>query len=78
MGPPVVFQAWETNQPAFKNSEERCVKMTTSQGTAYLLIYEYGGYSIIGGMCYWPLINLVQKMFLIYDQITVDTFDKLH
>uniref|UniRef100_A0A8C1RRC0 Mannose receptor, C type 1b n=1 Tax=Cyprinus carpio TaxID=7962 RepID=A0A8C1RRC0_CYPCA len=31
-GSPVVFQAWETNQPAFKNSEERCVKMTTSQG----------------------------------------------
>ncbi|XP_067309694.1 macrophage mannose receptor 1-like [Pseudorasbora parva] len=31
-GSPVVFQAWEANQPAFKNSEERCVKMTTSQG----------------------------------------------
>ncbi|XP_052473610.1 macrophage mannose receptor 1 isoform X1 [Carassius gibelio] len=31
-GSPVVFQAWEENQPAFKNSEERCVKMTTSQG----------------------------------------------
>ncbi len=52
-GSPVVFQAWETNQPAFKNSEERCVKMTTSQGTAYLLIYEYIGYSIINGMCFF-------------------------
>uniref|UniRef100_A0A673L868 Macrophage mannose receptor 1-like n=1 Tax=Sinocyclocheilus rhinocerous TaxID=307959 RepID=A0A673L868_9TELE len=31
-GSPVVFQAWEANQPAFKNSEERCVKITTSQG----------------------------------------------
>ncbi|XP_052404337.1 macrophage mannose receptor 1b isoform X2 [Carassius gibelio] len=31
-GSPVVFEAWERNQPAFKNSEERCVKMTTSQG----------------------------------------------
>ncbi|RXN05781.1 macrophage mannose receptor 1-like protein [Labeo rohita] len=33
-GSPLVFQAWETNQPAFKNSEERCVKMTTSQDPA--------------------------------------------
>jgi len=39
-GSPVVFHAWEANQPAFKNSEERCVKMTLSQGTSYLLIYE--------------------------------------
>ncbi|NP_001410655.1 macrophage mannose receptor 1b precursor [Danio rerio] len=31
-GSPVVFQAWEANQPAFKNSEERCAKMTISQG----------------------------------------------
>lgn len=39
-GSPVVFHAWEANQPAFKNNEERCVKMTSSQGTSYLLIYE--------------------------------------
>uniref|UniRef100_A0A8C2AUZ0 Mannose receptor, C type 1b n=1 Tax=Cyprinus carpio TaxID=7962 RepID=A0A8C2AUZ0_CYPCA len=31
-GSPVVYQAWEANQPAFINSEERCVKLTTSQG----------------------------------------------
>ncbi|XP_051555702.1 macrophage mannose receptor 1b [Myxocyprinus asiaticus] len=31
-GSPVVFQAWEANQPALINSEERCVKMTGSQG----------------------------------------------
>ncbi|XDV27429.1 hypothetical protein PO909_030963 [Leuciscus waleckii] len=31
-GSPVVFHAWEANQPAFKNNEERCVKMTLSQG----------------------------------------------
>ncbi|KAI4903512.1 hypothetical protein NFI96_027557 [Prochilodus magdalenae] len=31
-GSPVVFQAWEQNHPAFLNNEERCVKMTRSQG----------------------------------------------
>ncbi|XP_066536374.1 macrophage mannose receptor 1-like [Hoplias malabaricus] len=31
-GSPVVFQAWEQNQPAFENEEEDCVKMTRSQG----------------------------------------------
>ncbi|XP_066536475.1 macrophage mannose receptor 1-like [Hoplias malabaricus] len=31
-GSPVVFQAWEQNQPAFLNEEENCVKMTISQG----------------------------------------------
>ncbi|XP_030630453.1 macrophage mannose receptor 1-like [Chanos chanos] len=31
-GSPVVFQAWEENEPAFKNNDETCVKMTRSQG----------------------------------------------
>ncbi|TRY97664.1 hypothetical protein DNTS_035477 [Danionella cerebrum] len=31
-GSPVVFEAWEANQPAFTNSDERCAKMTSSQG----------------------------------------------
>ncbi|XP_065132571.1 macrophage mannose receptor 1b [Paramisgurnus dabryanus] len=31
-GSPVVFEAWEANQPALLNSEERCVKMTITQG----------------------------------------------
>uniref|UniRef100_A0A4W4DQZ6 Mannose receptor, C type 1b n=1 Tax=Electrophorus electricus TaxID=8005 RepID=A0A4W4DQZ6_ELEEL len=31
-GSPVVYQAWETNQPAFLNSEENCVRMTRLQG----------------------------------------------
>ncbi|XP_036453380.1 macrophage mannose receptor 1-like isoform X2 [Colossoma macropomum] len=31
-GSPVVFQRWSENQPAFLNNEERCVKMTRSQG----------------------------------------------
>ncbi|XP_036451965.1 macrophage mannose receptor 1-like [Colossoma macropomum] len=31
-GSPVLFQAWEQNQPAFLNNDEHCVKMTYSQG----------------------------------------------
>ncbi|XP_072544232.1 macrophage mannose receptor 1-like [Salminus brasiliensis] len=31
-GSPVVFQAWEIQQPAFLNNDEHCVKMTYSQG----------------------------------------------
>uniref|UniRef100_A0A3B4D8F7 Mannose receptor, C type 1b n=1 Tax=Pygocentrus nattereri TaxID=42514 RepID=A0A3B4D8F7_PYGNA len=31
-GSPVVFQRWAENQPAYLNNEERCVKMTRSQG----------------------------------------------
>ncbi|MCI4377658.1 hypothetical protein PGIGA_G00205990 [Pangasianodon gigas] len=31
-GSPVVFEAWEKNQPSLLNNEERCVKTTYSQG----------------------------------------------
>ncbi|KAI5104059.1 macrophage mannose receptor 1 precursor [Silurus meridionalis] len=31
-GSPVVFEAWEKNQPALLNNEERCVQTTSSQG----------------------------------------------
>ncbi|XP_056598468.1 macrophage mannose receptor 1b isoform X2 [Triplophysa dalaica] len=31
-GSPVVYKAWEENQPSLLNSEERCVKMTRTQG----------------------------------------------
>uniref|UniRef100_A0A4W4DR21 Mannose receptor, C type 1b n=1 Tax=Electrophorus electricus TaxID=8005 RepID=A0A4W4DR21_ELEEL len=34
-GSPVVYQAWETNQPAFLNSEENCVRMTRLQGKTH-------------------------------------------
>lgn len=31
-GFPVVYEAWQKNQPACLNDEERCVKMTFNQG----------------------------------------------
>ncbi|XP_053349941.1 macrophage mannose receptor 1-like isoform X2 [Clarias gariepinus] len=31
-GSPVVFEAWQKNQPAFLNDEDRCVTMTFNQG----------------------------------------------
>ncbi|XP_066537164.1 macrophage mannose receptor 1-like [Hoplias malabaricus] len=31
-GSPVVFQAWEKNEPAFGNEDENCVRMSRSQG----------------------------------------------
>lgn len=36
-GSPVVFEAWQKNQPSLLNSEEHCVSLTPLQGKTIIL-----------------------------------------